>query len=183
MSRTEIAKIAVPDSKLMDDDTLRKHLDLRHPGMRRSSQDRQPHGLDHYLHGDVLDHIHTAGDMPYNSKHPDYERNHARVIRLRGNAKEYQCLLCSDLAHDWIWLWRTHPDPYDPWSYEAMCRQDHIDYDDKSSQARKQLERQWADPVYRARMSGRPAHPVVPGYKPRLSANERRLAAQKGGLR
>jgi hypothetical protein len=74
MSRTKAAKAKtiVPDAKLMSDDTLRMHLNLRHATLKRGGNrtDRQDHALDHYYRGKRLDHIHTRGELPAHGEAP-----------------------------------------------------------------------------------------------------------------
>lgn len=106
----------------------------------------------------------------WSEERKQYRRNHYRVKRIRGRAGSLQCVLCFSAARDWAYLWRTHPDAADPYSYAPMCRRDHIGYDlDKarlSEQARRtfrdpeflarqseRLRRQWQDPAYRAKMA------------------------------
>jgi hypothetical protein len=120
--------ITVPASAEMDDATLRLHIELRHPLLAaRGNFTRYFHANQHityarlsYYRAYQLDHIHLTDE---------YLRNHRRVVKVRGKASEYQCLLCFDWAECWAHLWRTHPDKTNVWNYEAMCWQDHNDYD------------------------------------------------------
>jgi hypothetical protein len=107
-----------------------------------------------------------GGDNPRPvSRTPEYQRNHARVRRERGKASEYQCLLCFDLAAEWAHLWRTHPDPTDIWSYEAMCHQDHRDYDENSG---------WDNPEIRARRIAARQQINTPEYRAKASERARK---------
>jgi NUMOD3 motif len=67
----------------------------------------------------------------YNKHHPDYAPNHRRVVKAFGKANGYQCWLCFDNATGWAWMWRTHRDPANPYSYLPLCRRDHQDYDNE----------------------------------------------------
>lgn len=167
----------------MDVRTFRRHMKKRHPGV--SPMD---HSRDHANR--PQDHTHTAGRPKVDS----YQANHVRAKKLFGPASEYQCLLCFDPAADWAHLWRTHPDPTDPWSYVPMCKQDHTDYDHEarskaskrnwqspefrariSEAAREQALRQWSDPEHRVKFSATRRQTLARGeYQAKLSEQAKR---------
>jgi hypothetical protein len=131
--------VRIPHVKLMDGETVAKHLDLRHPTThpetRRGVRNRQVHAMAHNprvdRNSEFLDHVHfIPDDLEYNCHHPDYFANHVRVRELRGSPEEYKCVVCGIQAHDWSWLSKEFTDPYNPWSYAPMCRRCNLMYDD-----------------------------------------------------
>ena len=57
----------------------------------------------------------------------DYFHLHARLRKVRGSARGYQCVRCDRTASEWAWLHGEDPSEFD--SYTPMCRSCHRKYD------------------------------------------------------
>lgn len=58
---------------------------------------------------------------------PEYKLIHTNLRRLRGAAKNYQCVNCFGTAQDWAYVHNT--DPFDIYHYVPRCRDCHNKYD------------------------------------------------------
>lgn len=109
-------------------------------------------------------------------------RNHIIVARAWGKASDYSCLLCFDTAAEWAWMWRSHPDPSDPGSYQPLCKLDHYDYDKelRVASGKRTMEKLFSDPEYRAKRAVQSREQMqTPEFKAASAAASReRLRAQ-----
>lgn len=66
--------------------------------------------------------------LPLIGPAPSFATAHKRVVTLRGNAREHDCIDCDKIAYDWSY---KHPVGFsdDPLDYEPRCRGCHQKYD------------------------------------------------------
>lgn len=83
-----------------------------------------------------------------------YVAFHIRINRIRGKARNFNCIDCGDDAIEWSWVHDS--DPLDVNNYEPRCRKCHVRYDGIHS--RPEIIAKWrakAIAQWACRMSGR----------------------------
>lgn len=130
----------------------------------------------------------------------EYQRNHKRVRKVRGQARDQGCIRCDKDGRDWAH--RHGTDPSQPDNYDPMCRLCHQDYDrpewlkeerrlkrekteaepafrgwtpERREAQRKRMLEKWADPAKRAAQAERAkADQPWKGRRPRTQGGDAR---------